>query len=60
VTDAGLKHLAALKELRILRLFDTHVTDSGVAALQKQLPEVDVKRSSPGIEEILQKLKNSK
>ena len=44
VTDAGLKELTALKELQTLDLTGTQVTDSGVAALQKALPDCKIIR----------------
>jgi hypothetical protein len=33
VTDAGLKHLAGLKELRSLHLYRTRITDAGLRIL---------------------------
>jgi hypothetical protein len=42
VTDAGLKDLTALKELRSLNLFETKVTDAGVKELQKALPKCKI------------------
>ena len=38
ITDAGLPHLAGLTALERLDLYDTEVTDVGVAKLQKALP----------------------
>jgi pyridoxine 5'-phosphate synthase PdxJ len=38
LTDAALKELAGLKELRELNLGGTKVTHAGVAELQKALP----------------------
>jgi hypothetical protein len=42
VTDAGLKELAPLKNLKLVIFVGTHVTDAGVAELQKRLPECKV------------------
>jgi hypothetical protein len=42
VTDAGLRHLAGLKTLASLRLYETKVTDDGVAELKKALPRLIV------------------
>jgi hypothetical protein len=39
ITDAGLKHLAGLKDLRTLDLFRTGVTADGVRRLRHALPE---------------------
>jgi hypothetical protein len=44
ITDAGLKELAALKNLRLLTLQYTEVTDAGVAELQKALPNCKIER----------------
>ena len=44
MTDAGLKQLAGLKELKLLFLQGTKVTDAGVAELQKALPGCNVQR----------------
>lgn len=38
VTDAGLKHVAALQKLAGLRLYETKVSERGVADLKKALP----------------------
>lgn len=40
--DAGLQELAALKNLRELNLEATQVTDAGVEALRRQLPDLEV------------------
>jgi hypothetical protein len=42
VTDDGLEHLAPLKRLRALELGGTGVTNPGIAALQKALPECKI------------------
>ncbi|MFN3151704.1 hypothetical protein [Bremerella sp.] len=42
VTDAGLVHLASIKSLQVLRLFDTKVTKQGVEKLQAELPECEI------------------
>ena len=42
IDDAGLEQLASLKKLRELVLEATQVTDSGVEALRRQLPQLDV------------------
>jgi hypothetical protein len=44
ITDAGLKELAGLKDLRVLDLGETQITPAGVAALQKALPKLQIKR----------------
>ena len=43
VTDAGLKHLAAVRSLRQIFLYPTKVTDAGVAELKAALPGVQVR-----------------
>jgi hypothetical protein len=40
VTDAGLKHLAGLKQLRELYVDETKVTGKGKADLKKALPDL--------------------
>ncbi len=40
ISDAGLKHLYTLKNLRLLNLHDTRVTDQGVVALEKAIPNL--------------------
>ena len=42
MTDAGLKDLAALKQLRTLSMIDTQVTDAGVARLPEALSNLKV------------------
>jgi hypothetical protein len=42
VTDAGLKHLTGLRRLAGLRLYETKVTDDGVAELKRSLPKLTV------------------
>jgi hypothetical protein len=44
VTDAGLKELAGLQQLRTLRVRATQVTEAGAAELRKALPELVVER----------------
>jgi len=44
VTDAGLKELGVLKGLRALVLFDTKVTDAGVADFKRALPDCKIVR----------------
>ena len=44
MTDAGLEHLAGLKNLGVLRLGGTAVTDSGVAWLKAALPRCNITR----------------
>jgi hypothetical protein len=44
VTDAGLKELKELKNLRSLDLFNTRVTDAGAAVLQNALPKLKIRR----------------
>lgn len=49
ISDAGLAHFKGLTKLRKLRLLNTQVTDTGVAELQKALPDCKIFRqpSSP-------------
>ena len=42
VTDAGLKHLARLKQLRKLYVYGTLVTDKGKVDLRKALPRLEI------------------
>ena len=42
VTDAGLKELAALKNLTTLHLGHTQVTDAGLKELQQALPRCEI------------------
>ena len=44
VTDAGLEHLAGLKNLAQLTLGGTAVTDKGVATLKAALPRCNIIR----------------
>jgi len=44
ITDAGLRHLAGIKNLREIHIGETAVTDAGVAALKQALPELRVNR----------------
>ena len=39
ISDAGLKHLAGLRQLESLYIAQTQVTDDGVRKLQDALPE---------------------
>jgi hypothetical protein len=43
ITDAGLKHLAGNKRLQILDLNRTGVTPRGVLAVQRLLPDCEVR-----------------
>jgi hypothetical protein len=42
VTDAGLVHLSGLKELRLVFLDGTKVSEAGRVALQQAIPSVQV------------------
>jgi hypothetical protein len=42
VTDAGLKHLRTLKNLKKIDLWYTKTTPSGIAELKRVLPELTV------------------
>jgi hypothetical protein len=42
MTDEGLKQLAGLKQFEMLSLHGTGVTDAGVEALQKSLPNAKI------------------
>ncbi|TKJ39875.1 hypothetical protein CEE36_10105 [candidate division TA06 bacterium B3_TA06] len=42
ITDAGLKHLAKLSGLRTLDLYETEVSEEGVAELREALPECKI------------------
>jgi hypothetical protein len=45
ITDAGLMHLAALKHLKTVDVWCCHkVSDEGIAALRKALPECEIRR----------------
>jgi len=44
ITDAGLVHLAKIKNLRQLALRDTKVTADGVAKLRITLPSLNVRQ----------------
>jgi hypothetical protein len=44
LTDAALRHLTGLRKLASLRLYETKVTDAGVAELKKALPRLSVGR----------------
>lgn len=43
ITDAGMVHLACLKNLKVLNLHGTQVTDQGINELQKALPELKIR-----------------
>ncbi len=42
VTDAGLRNLAALKNLKKLELHGTQVTEAGASLLRKMLPNCEI------------------
>ncbi len=42
VTDAALKDLATLKNLQILNIYHTRVTEAGIKTLQRQLPKCEI------------------
>jgi hypothetical protein len=44
VSDDGLKHLEALKELQMLRVDSNRITDAGIEKLRKALPGVTITR----------------
>ena len=44
LTDAGLVHLKGLTQLQDLNLFDTDITDAGIAELQKALPNCEIEK----------------
>jgi hypothetical protein len=44
VTDAGLVHLRALANLKILRLTNTRATDRAIAELEGALPGLTVEK----------------
>jgi hypothetical protein len=46
-TDAGLVHLKALAGLQFVDLYDTAVTDAGVAKLRQWLPELKINLDPP-------------
>jgi hypothetical protein len=43
-SDSGLAHVRKLRNLRLLRLEKTKVTDDGVNSLKEALPELEIKR----------------
>ena len=45
--DAGLEHLAGLKNLESLALSDTRLTDEGVKKLQQALPNCTIQTDAP-------------
>jgi hypothetical protein len=44
ISNVGLRELAGLKRLRLLDVQNTKVTEAGVAALNKALPDLKVSR----------------
>jgi hypothetical protein len=44
VTDAGLKELASLKELKVIQLRQTKITNQGINDLRKTRPEISISR----------------
>lgn len=48
VTDAGLKHLTALSNLRVLDVGYTQVSERGVRDLQENLPECQIVHEAYG------------
>ena len=42
VTDRGLKSISSLKSLKEIYLWGSEVTENGVAALRKELPEAKI------------------
>ena len=44
ITDAGLKEVAKLQQLKILWLQDPQITDAGVTELKKALPKCEIFR----------------
>jgi len=42
ITDVGLKHLAACKQLTLLNLTGTRVTAAGINELRKSLPRLRI------------------
>ena len=42
ITDKGLDHLKSLRNLRLLFLTGTHVTENGVRKLQSALPNCQI------------------
>ena len=47
IDHAGLVHLAGLTALKTLTLYDTQVTDVGVAELQQALPNCAISLAPP-------------
>jgi len=44
VTDAGLKHLHGLTQLKVLYFGGTKVTEAGIQELQEALPKANINR----------------
>lgn len=47
ITHVGIQSLVRLRHLKELYLFETQVTNNGIADLTKQLPEVAIKTEQP-------------
>jgi hypothetical protein len=47
VTDAGMKNLGELTQLRILRIYGTKVSDAGVKTLRNRLPNCEIEWNPP-------------
>jgi hypothetical protein len=47
ISDAGLKRIAKLKQLKKLDLSYTAVTDAGISALKKELPKCAITNRNP-------------
>jgi Ran GTPase-activating protein (RanGAP) involved in mRNA processing and transport len=44
ITNAGLEYLTGLRELQVIDLAATKVTDRGVSTLQQALPNCEIER----------------
>ena len=44
ITDAGVKHVEAVRQLRMLCLMDTGITEQGIIGIQKALPKCRIVR----------------
>ena len=47
ITDAGLKHLRGMKQLKLVHFYGTQVTPEGATELRKWLPNTRVELSQP-------------